>query len=396
MTQPLYHQDPYLKTATATVTGCSPTEHGFAVTLDQTIFFPEGGGQPGDVGTIAEVAVTDTYLQEEQTLHLCTAPLQPGETVSLVLNWEKRFDHMQQHTGEHILSYAFWKLFGAVNVGFHMNEQIATIDLNQLLTRSQIRQGVLLANAIITENRPVHCYWAKVKELDKKRVRKISEKGGANPRVVEIEGADICTCCGTHLSFTGQVGSIAVIRDEKNRGGSRLTFLCGSRVVADHLQKTEVLHELTSALSTDSSQLTIRIADMKQELQTLRLQIKEKNQQLFEMQAKELLANRGSSPYVMACLDEASAGEAKTLLNLLVQEQPVTAFVVFTKGESLSFLCAANPNSAGVSCQTVCDLLCGIYNGKGGGKPNFAQGGAKATADFKQLAAMILAQLNRM
>lgn len=396
MTALLYDSNPTLKTAQATVLDCQPTEKGFAVVLNQTVFFPEGGGQPGDTGTMDGVAVLDTYWDGDTVIHLCSAPLPVGRQVALALNWERRFDHMQQHTGEHILSHAFWHLFGAVNVGFHMNEAFGTVDLNQLLTPDQIRQAEAFANQQITADAPVHIYTAAASSLDKKRVRKISPKGGKTPRVVEIEGGDICTCCGTHVSHTGQVGSIAVTKWEKNRGGTRLTFLCGGRALRDHQEKTELLHSLTAQLSTDAGQLTGRTKALMQELSEARYQLKQKSEQLAVLQADMLLRQRGDSPYVLVCMKEGSPAEAKFLLNLLIAREPVTAIILYTKGESLSFLCGAHPHTKGQSCRTVCQLLCGIFGGKGGGKDDFAQGGAKAVADFEERVHTVLTQLHRM
>ena len=396
MTLALFDNQPYLKETTATVLRCEKTEQGYAVTLDQTVLFPEGGGQPADRGTINGVAVTDTQWNGNEIVHLCTAPLPVQSEVTLCLDWERRFDHMQQHSGEHLLSYAFWYLFDAVNVGFHLNEQFGTIDLDRVLTAEQIDEGVRFANQLIFDNRAIHTYIGDSGLLKKKKARKISQKGGDTPRVVEVDGADVCTCCGTHVAQTGQIGSIAVTKAEKNRQGIRLTFLCGKRALADAMEKTAVLHELTALMSTDSGQLARRMGEMKQSLQESNRALAEKNRLIFEWQAEKLLRGRGESPYVLACLKDATAPEARTLLNRLIETEAVTAMVVFTKGESLSFFCGANECSQGQSCKTVCDLLCGIFNGKGGGKGNFAQGGGKFTPDWQELAHQILQQLIRM
>ncbi len=396
MTIPLYEEQVYLWETTATVTACFPVEDRFGIILDRTIFFPEGGGQPGDTGKIDHTPVWDTYFVNDQIVHLCDTPFSPDQAVSLSLDSNRRFDHMQQHSGEHILSYAYWRLFNAVNVGFHLNERFGTIDLNQLLTPEQIQQGVDFANQIISENRPIHTYVADVKLLKQKDVRKISQKGGENPRVVEIEGADICTCCGTHVTRTGEVGCLMVTKAEKNRKGSRLTFLCGQRALRDYQKKTEILHGLTTLLSTEGEQLAPRIGEMKQALQEANAALKEKNRLIFEWQAEKLLRERGDSPYVLACLPDTTAAEAKALLNRLIQDQPVIALVVYQKNDSLSFFCAAHPKAKGQSCKTICDLLCGIFNAKGGGKEAFAQGGGKFTPDWQESANQILQQLIRM
>lgn len=397
MTIPLYETDSFLKKADATVTHCHPRDDGtFAIQLNQTIFFPEGGGQPGDTGTIDRVNVLDTYIDGDIIIHSCDAPLEVGKKAALNLNWDRRFDHMQQHTGEHMLSYAFWKLFGAVNVGFHMNEAIATLDLDRILTAEQIAEAERFANRQITEDLPIVTYVAPIDTLQQKTVRKISQKGGVLPRVVEIETSDICTCCGTHVTRTGQVGVITVVKWEKNRSGLRLTFLCGNRAITDMQQKNTVLHTLTALLSTDKEQLTSRIEELQKELQTTRRTLSEKNLRLLSMQAQQLLQEKSDSPYVLACLEDASQKEAKTMLNLLIQNQPVTAMVLYTSTETVSFLCGAHPKSKGQSCRLICDLLCGIFNCKGGGKDVFAQGGGKWVADYKQRAQTVLDQLQRM
>ncbi len=396
MTTPLFDSNPYCKQTVATVTACTPAASGYNVVLSQTLFFPEGGGQPGDTGTIDHVTVMDTVWDGDTIVHRCDAPLPIGKEVTLSLDWDKRFDHMQQHTGEHILSYGFWKLFGAVNVGFHMNDTFATIDLDRPMTNDELKQGELFANREIWANKPIHIYEQSVKELKKRSPRKISAKGGETPRVVEIEDGDICTCCGTHTARTGEVGSIVITAAEKNRGGTRITFLCGNRALRDAQEKNQILHTVTALFSAEPTALPARLKGLKDDLQTAHYHLKCKTEELAAYKAKELLDQRGSSPYVLALLDNTSAKEAKELLNLLTRDQPVTAIVIYTKEDSLSFFCASHPKAEGQNCRTICDLLCAIYNGKGGGKENFAQGGGKLVSDYKQLAQTILTQLARM
>ncbi len=397
-TAALYDADPFLWQCEATVTDCRPLPEGqFGVTVNQTVFFPEGGGQPGDRGRLGEATVTDTRLNEDGLpVHLCDRPVAVGQSVTLAVDGERRFDFMQQHTGEHLLSYAFFKLYGAANVGFHLNESLATLDLDRPFTDDEIAAAERFANRQITEDRPVRAYVTRADALTGERVRKQPVKGGDSPRVVEIEGSDICPCCGTHVARTGQVGSVCVLRADRLRGGVRLTFLCGGRAVRDHREKTCLLRQLTEAFSAQPADLPQRAEALKAELAAARRELAAAKHALLAKQAEALLADRGDSPYLLACLPEAGEKEAKTMLSLLTAAAPVRAMVVAAKGDSLCFLCGAAPSAPGVSCRVMCDLLCGVFCAKGGGGDAFARGGGKAPPNFEELAGSVLTALRRM
>ena len=393
MTERIFEQDAFARQTVAAVTGCIAAENGFAVTLDKTVFFPEGGGQPGDRGRLGDALVLDTQERDGEVVHLCDRPLKPGDNVEAVLDFDRRFDMMQQHTGEHMLSYAFWKLFDAVNVGFHLTEELATLDLDRPMDPQQIRQAVAFANRQGFEDHPIRVYTARAEDLDPARVRKISAKGGQTPRVVDMEEGDVCTCCGTHVRSTGQALPITVTHADKHKAGVRLTFLCGGRALAHWQKLADVTDALGRLFSTDAAQLPDRVRELQQSAAEARRRLRETTDALAELEAARILAGRGDDTVVLACLENTPAGEAKTMLNLLIR-QPVCAVVVYTQGDTLGFYCGAHPQSK-CDCRQACELLCGILNGKGGGKPDFAQGGAKKTDDWQERVRSVVQVLNR-
>ena len=235
MTVKLFENNSLLKECTATVTACTEKEGQYLVELDQTVFFPEGGGQLSDKGKINEAVVSHVSEKDGHIYHECDKPLEAGTEVKAVLDWKVRLDRMQQHLGEHLLSYACWKLFKANNIGFHMNEDDVFIDLDKELTEEELLKAELYTNEIIWENRPVHISYMDSTEAVKlkDKMRKFNSKLTGTLRIVSVEDADICTCCGTHPPFTGMLGSVKVIRHEKHKGGCRVEFVCGSRALAD-------------------------------------------------------------------------------------------------------------------------------------------------------------------
>ena len=233
MTEKLYDQDSHLAETTARVLSCKSVSGGYDVLLDRTVFFPEGGGQPSDTGRIASANVLHCREERGEVLHLTDAPLPAGETVPVRLDWQKRFDFMQQHTGEHLLSFAFYRLFGAANVGFHLAPDYATIDFDRPLGREQIAEAERLANTFVWRNLPVTAtFYDSEEAIRDLPLRKHAEGLTAPIRIVSIEDADQCTCCAPHCSRTGEIGLIFVVESAAYKGGTRITFFCGSRALS--------------------------------------------------------------------------------------------------------------------------------------------------------------------
>lgn len=229
-TEKLYDQDAHQAQFQATVLSCRPGKHGYDVVLDRTCFYPEGGGQPGDTGVLSGVRVTDTHEAGGEIVHYCEAPLAEGQTVEGAIDYERRFEFMQLHTGEHILSGVIHRRFGYENVGFHMGADFVTIDLSGMLTPEQVQSVEAEANEWIWKNVPVEVSYPDPEALKTIPYRSKKELTG-QVRITQFPGADMCACCGTHVSRSGQVGLVKFIGWQKFRDGVRLELLCGQRAL---------------------------------------------------------------------------------------------------------------------------------------------------------------------
>lgn len=397
----LYEQDSHLRECEARVTGCVPWNEGFAVTLDRTVLFPEGGGQPADHGTLetssGPVPVTDVREKEGEVYHLTSRPLEPGETVTVRLDWDRRLDHIQQHTGEHILSHALWSLTGANNVGFHMGHDIVTIDLDRPLTQEELDRAEDYANRQIWEDRPIRAYQTTPGQRKQMKLRKTTEKLSGELRVVEVEGGDCCTCCGTHADRTGEVGLVKIIRTESHKGGTRVFFLCGRRALEDYRSKNRTVQGASAAFSAKEEGILPAILRMKEESAALGARAKELSARLMSYRAQELLgeiAEQNGKKALVAIQENCSPKEAKILLNELLKAPDLAVALVCSWEGKLCYLLGRSEGST-ADCRFLCDLLGGLLAGKGGGKETFAQGSAKESPDWQETARMLLEHMLR-
>lgn len=391
-TEKLYEQDSHLARWEATVLDCLPVNHGYQIVLDRTAFYPEGGGQLSDGGMMGVVPVLETREKEGRILHLTEEKLPVGAKVTCTLDWARRFDHMQQHTGEHILSWAFWSLFGVENIGFHMSAGAVTIDLSRPVTQEEMDAAEDLANRNIWENHPIRCYTAGPEKVTAMTLRKKTDKVAGGLRIVEIQGGDVCTCCGTHALTTGEVGMVKLLGQERTKGGSRVSFLCGGRALLDYRMKNRVTREAGTALSVKEEEIPDGIRRLKSELAAQGAALREKGRLLTGLYARDLLA--ACDPpgrmgrIIVTCQPELDAKEAKLLLNEITAAPGMAAAVIYrTPGRNgdegrVCYLLGKAADSP-ADCKYLCDVLNGLYNGRGGGKEGFAQGSGKLTADWE-------------
>ncbi|MBQ6851747.1 MAG: alanyl-tRNA editing protein [Oscillospiraceae bacterium] len=232
-TRKLYYEDCLLREFSATVTGCVPAENGYLITLDATAFYPEGGGQACDLGTLGDSRVLDVQERDSEVQHLCDKPLTVGSTVTGQLDWERRFDLMQQHAGEHILSGLIHRRFGYHNVGFHVGQEVLEVDFDGPIPAEALTELETLANQAVWENLPVRCWIPSAQELPDVHYRRKRELPWP-VRIVEFPGYDACACCGVHVAYTGQIGLIKILSCVKFHQGVRLEMVCGKRAY-DHL-----------------------------------------------------------------------------------------------------------------------------------------------------------------
>lgn len=386
MTAKLYEDDSMLTTCTATVEDCVQKEDHYEILLDRTVIFPEGGGQLSDQGLLDKVPVYYASEEGEKVWHWTKAPLAAGTSVSVTLNWDVRLDRMQQHCGEHILSYAFWKSCGANNVGFHMNEDSVFIDLDKEVDEEAVKKAELMANECIWANEPITVHYVQHTELGNYNLRKRNDKLRGTIRLVDVKNGDICTCCGTHPPFTGMVGSIKVIRFVRHKGGSRIEFLCGKRALVEMHKRNLLLEDTGNFLSVKTEDVLTAVQKLHQEILDLKGHLKEKSQELIKFQLPEVLASAPEIPgaagtKLLVLTLEGSAAEGKAAMKL-ASAQPKVLAAIFTKdGERLMYQFGLSEGAQG-DCKKCCQLANTAFSGRGGGKPASAQGGGVAGEDW--------------
>ena len=387
MTVKLYENNSLLKSCQAVVTACTESKGKYFIELDQTVFFPEGGGQLSDKGSISDAKVSHIAEKDGHILHECDKPLAVGSMVEAKLDWMVRLDRMQQHLGEHILSYAFWKLFKANNVGFHMNEDNVTIDLDKEITPEELLKAEHLTNEIIWDNRPVSVNYMDSTELEahKNEMRKFNDKLTGLLRIVSVEGADICTCCGTHPPFTGMVGSVKIIRSDKHKNGCRVEFLCGRRALLDADKKNNILLSVAADFSAKPEQVPERLAKLHKEVEELHEQLKAKTLALLERDLEDKLAEAalradGSKLLVMALTSDGK--ESKLLMPRLTTLTNTVSVIFSVQPERIRYVLVLGADTSG-DCRTYIKTVNEIFAGRGGGKPDCAQGGAPYCDDWQ-------------
>lgn len=384
MTEKLYENNVLLKSCTSKVLACQEKDGRYLVELDKTVFFPEGGGQLSDKGTLGGIKVEHVCEKEGHILHECVRPLEIGSTVEAVLDWKVRLDRMQQHLGEHLLSYACWKLFGANNVGFHMSEELVAIDLDKELTAEELQQAELFTNEIIWDNRPVKISYVDSDEAAKLPMRKFNSKLKGLLRIVSVEGADSCTCCGTHPPYTGMVGLVKVIRSDKHKQGVRVEFACGQRALLDADAKNTVLLQTAAELSIKPVQVYDGVMRLKDELAETRENVKNKTLQLLRyelQQAAEQAEIKADGTKIISIVTDDSKN-IKPLLTLAGDYCDCICVILAVQQERLSYAVTAGQNLQ-ADCREYIKVLNQNFAGRGGGKPDCTQGGAAFCSDWQ-------------
>ncbi len=263
----LFYENINITDFTATVVSCEPTTDGklYRVLLDATAFFPEEGGQSADKGTLNNLPVLNVQIKDDLIYHYLEQPLEPGSVVAGHVDWEQRFDFMQQHSGEHIVSGLVHNRFGYNNVGFHLSNNEVTLDFNGELTPAQVREIELRANEIIYKNLPVEITYPSKEKLAALSYRSKIEIEG-QVRIVTIPGVDVCACCAPHVAHTGEIGMIKITNCQSHRGGVRLNILCGARALADYNKKQDSVAAVSVALSAKQDLIADAVLKLKDDM----------------------------------------------------------------------------------------------------------------------------------
>jgi alanyl-tRNA synthetase len=372
-TEKLYYQDTYCTTFTAQVVDCQPRKGGYGVVLDRTCFYPEGGGQPGDQGVLNSIPVTDTHEKDGQVLHYTAEPLEIGTSVTGTINWDRRFDLMQQHSGEHMVSGVVNRIYGYDNVGFHMGAEMITIDFSGILTEDQLAAVEQEVNERIWKNSTVKCWYPDPETLKTLPYRSKKELTGA-VRIVEFPGADLCACCGTHVKQTGEIGLVKLVSVEKFHSGVRVEMLCGGRA----------LRYLTAVLDQNrrvSQLLSAKPLGTAKAVENLAADAEAKKQQLFALENAQFAAKaeelRGQGDVVVNLPGLSADGVRRAAI--AIQETCGGRAAVFSGDDAGGYKYAVG--QLGGDLRDWVKALNGALSGRGGGKPGFVQGSLSAKWD---------------
>lgn len=369
----LFELDPYLTHFTACVQSCVQSRKGWDVILDQTAFYPEGGGQPYDLGTLGGTFVLEVHEREGHVVHTCDRPLEPGSQVEGDIDWPRRFDLMQHHSGEHIVSGIAHARYGCENVGFHMGSDVITIDLSVELTQEQVRELEEAANRYIWEDHPIEVSWPEPEVLAALPYRSKKALTGA-VRIVTFPGADCCACCGTHVRSSGQVGMIKLLSCQKFREGVRIEMAAGGRALR---YCTEVLDQNTHVsqlLSAKPLETASAVERLQKELYSLRGRVAALEEGDFARKA-EHFAGKGD----VLLIEGDMASESVRRLCAAVMDTCGGRCAVFAGSDSQGYKYAVG--QIGGDLRSLVKDLNTALNGRGGGKPHFAQGSLQASAE---------------
>lgn len=370
MTEKLFYEHPVITSCEAQVLSCEEKNGSFEVVLDRTVIFPEGGGQPADRGTIGDIPVLDAHEHGGEVYHVCPAPVPVGARVTVALDTERRLDHSARHTGEHMLSGLAYKLFGAHNVGFHMAEDYATIDLDVFLDNEALSRLEEEANRAVRRDLPVTEVHTDHEGLASYTIRKKADIVSDDIRIVFIGAGEIdsCTCCGTHCASTGEVGYIRIADAQKYKSGVRIWFSCGAMAVREAAAITRSMTNIARSFSTSREELPAAIRKAQDELgQTKRL-LKERTKALCG-----LIAAGSADEAAVLLRPELSAADVKLLAESLVSANARVA-LVFGGSEGGACYCAMRREGETMQMNELIKSVNALTGGKGGGSPAFAQG----------------------
>lgn len=368
-TEKLYYLDSHLTKFSAVVLSCQPGKHGYDVVLDRTAFYPEGGGQPGDRGVLGGVRVTDTHEAGGRIVHYCDRPLEVGEPVEGEIDWNRRFDLMQQHSGEHIVSGLIHARFGYDNVGFHMGHDAVTIDFNGPMEPEALAEIEARANEAVWRNTEVEILWPTQEELAALPYRSKKELTGP-VRIVRFPHLDLCACCGTHVRRTGEIGLIKLFSCQKFHEGVRIEMLCGRRALAylsAVLGQNKQISGLLSAKPLETAAAAMR---MQQELNETKYRAGQLEDQLFLQKAEAL---RGTGDVLL--FEDGLRPDGLRRLADAVTKTCGGRCAVFSR-VSDGYQYAIGQENGDLRAFTK--ELNATLNGRGGGKPFFVQGSVKA------------------
>ncbi len=381
MTQRLYYDNAYLTQFDAQVLACRANGEQYDVLLDRSAFYPTSGGQPFDTGTLNGVPVVDVNVEDGLVWHTVTAPFAEGEAVHGDIDWARRFDHMQQHAGDHMIAGALHRQMGGVTIGLHISSDVSTIDVAMpegvtRMTDEQVQTIELDVNEHIQRNVPIRCWFPQEEELEKLPLRKkptVSE----HVRIVAIGDDEMVACGGTHPANAGEIGLVKIISATPARGKMRVAFLAGQRAFDDYARSRAALHSAAQLLSTGLEQVPDAVEALKEKLHAAELRLTEYKREAVIGQLPRILHDAERLPCgarLAACFVEADALLLREAASKLTEQPGVIALLGAQSGDQAIYVFARSQDVAMDMGALLRDSARPL-GGKGGGKPDFAQGG---------------------
>ena len=374
MTEKLYYTDSHIHEFSARVLSCEKAKKGFAVVLDKTAFFPEGGGQPADTGFIGPAAVRDVQEQNGEIFHYTDQALTPGEEYACALDWEQRLCRMQNHSGEHIVSGITHKLYGFDNVGFHMGAECMTIDFSGELSWEQLTEIETLANQAVRDDLPVKTCFPGPEALSQMEYRSKLELT-RDVRIVEIPGTDRCACCAPHVKRTGEIGLIKLLSAERHRGGVRIELVCGMDALRECRLMQENVTAISGLLSAKRAKSAAAVERVLAEQARLKERVAELSMALARLKAERFGYTEGNICVFDKVLDEVALRE---LVNLLMEKCGGMAGA-FSGSDETGYMYIIG--SKNIDLRSHSREINAAINGKGGGTAEMIRGRASTTAE---------------
>jgi len=381
MTEKGYYENPYLTHWTTEIKAVIPQKDQFLLVLDRTYFYPEGGGQPFDRGTIDGIEVIDVFEKDDMIFH--AVPKVPDNSkVDCQIHFKRRFEHMQQHTGEHILAATFYRLYGGVSNAFHMGEDYVSIDISlPEVTPAMVKEVEDAVNEVIYKNIPVKTY---MKDLEGAKLLPLRKqpKVDEDIRIVEIEGVDFCPCCGTHVTSTGEVGLLKILKTEKSKGMTRIYFQCGRKALEDYRKKHEIISFLYEKFSANDITLLGKIEKYMEDVKKTEVQVKELHQELSFCEAQKLVKDAKKS-VVYGSYSNKTLNEIIFIAKQVAQMGGYVFIGVSLKEKKL--LLSHNTDLV-LHCGKLLKDVMKDFNARGGGSATQAQASFESEEELKKCA----------
>lgn len=376
----LCYEDPYKTEFVAKIINIVEKDDSFHILLDKTYFYPEGGGQASDTGYIGSIAVNYVYEDEGNIYHVTNEKPSQDKEVNCSIDWDKRYDHMQQHLGQHILSASLIELFHANTVSFHLSQEYSTIDIDKVISDDNLKEVESLANKIINDNISVEVLYPTEKELKKLPIRKLPPKTDGQIRLIKIGNVDINACCGTHPRSTIEVQLLKVTKWEKYKEGIRIEFLCGGRAVKDYILKDNNMKGVADLLAVNEYDVLDEVDRINGELKELNAEVRFLRNQVADFTVDRMVADAPSIKDVKVIKEVYKDVDLKyinTLTSKLLAYSNVIGLFGVESGDKAQLIFIRSKDLNIINMNELLKDAISLIDGKGGGGPFSAQGGGR-------------------